>query len=64
MKTKYFALVIDLNDNISVKDLGECYTENQAITRANLCRNEGVSILWTFDSSKLEALKLSINSLQ
>lgn len=62
MKTKYYILVLD-NDtqNINVISLGECLSEDAALTEANkYSKKNKANIIWTCSENCLKSLKESL----
>lgn len=62
MKTKYYILVLD-NDtqNINVISLGECLSEDAALTEANkYSKKNKANIIWTCSDNSLKSLKESL----
>jgi len=62
MKTKYYILVLD-NDtqNINVISLGECLSEDAALTEANkYSKKNKANIIWTCSENSLKSLKESL----
>lgn len=62
MKTKYYILVLD-NDtqNINVISLGECLSEDAALTEANkYSKKNKANIIWTCSENSLKSLTESL----
>ena len=62
MKTKYYILVLD-NDtqNLNVVSLGECLSEDDALTEANkYSKKNKANIIWTCSENSLKSLKESL----
>ena len=66
MKTKYYILVLDnYTQNINVISLGECLSEDAALTEANKYRKKNkADVLWTCTESALKNLKESLKKYE
>lgn len=62
MKTKYYILVLDnYTQNINVISLGECLSEDAALTEANkYSKKNKANIIWTCSENSLKSLKESL----
>ena len=62
MKTKYYILVLDNNtQNLNVISLGECLSEDAALTEANkYSKKNKANIIWTCSENSLKSLKESL----
>lgn len=62
MKTKYYILVLDnYTQNINVISLGECLSEDDALTEANkYSKKNKANIIWTCSENSLKSLKESL----
>ena len=62
MKTKYYILVLDnYTQNINVISLGECLSEDDALTEANkYSKKNKANIIWTCSKNSLKSLKESL----
>lgn len=65
MKKNYYCIVISNDDTLLLVPIGGCYTEEQALTRANLTIRYGQHkhIIWTFAEDQLATFKNSVNLL-
>jgi hypothetical protein len=64
MKKNYYCIVLD-GSKLLLKPIGGCYTENQALTRANTLMQAGIGhIIWTFSEDQLEAFKQSVQEVK
>jgi|APGre2960657423_1045063.scaffolds.fasta_scaffold1119023_1 hypothetical protein len=61
MKTNYYVLILDKNDNLCVDSLGECLSEDAALTEANKYRKKHkADVIWTCTETSLKNLKESL----
>ena len=65
MKKNYYCIVTSNDDTLLLVPIGGCYTEDQALTRANLSMRSGQykHVIWTFAEDQLAAFKNSVNLL-
>lgn len=66
MKKNYYCIVISKDDTLLLVPIGGCYTEDQALTRANLSMRSGQykHIVWTLSEDWLTTFKHSVNNIQ
>ncbi len=65
MKTNYYVIILDQNNNLCVDSLGECLNEDASLTEANKYgRKNGVSIIWTCTEDKIKQLFDSIKNYE
>ena len=66
MKKNYYCIVIGNDDTVLLVPIGGCYTEEQALTRANLSMRSGQykHVIWTFAEDQLTTFKNSVNNLR
>lgn len=63
MKTNYYVLILDENDNLCVDSLGECLNEDASLTEANKYRKKYESdVIWTCTEASLKNLKESLQN--
>jgi monomeric isocitrate dehydrogenase len=61
MKTNYYVIILDQNNNLCVDSLGECFSEDASLTEANKYRKKHkADVLWTCTESALKTLKESL----
>ncbi len=61
MKTNYYVLILDQNNNLCVVSLGECLSEDDALTEANkYSKKNKANIIWTCSKNSLKSLKESL----
>lgn len=65
MKTKYYVLILDKDNNLVVDSLGECLSEDASLTEANKYRKKNkADVLWTCTESALKNLKESLKKYE
>lgn len=65
MKTKYYVLILDKDNNLTIDSIGECLDEDASLTEANKYqRKNKVNIIWTFDDNGLQSLKESLKKYE
>ncbi len=61
MKTNYYVIILDQNNNLCVDSLGECLSEDASLTESNKYRKKHkADVIWTFDEIGLKTLKESL----
>jgi monomeric isocitrate dehydrogenase len=61
MKTNYYVIILDQNNNLCVDSLGECLSEDASLTESNKYRKKHkVDIVWTCTENALKSLKESL----
>ena len=61
MKTNYYVIILDQNNNLCVDSLGECLSEDASLAEANKYRKKHkADVIWTFDEIGLKTLKESL----
>ena len=61
MKTNYYVIILDKNDNLCVDSLGECLSEDASLTEANKYRKKHkADVIRTCTEASLKNLKESL----
>ena len=61
MKTKYYVIILDKDNNLVVDSLGECLSEDASLTEANKYRKKNkADVIWTCTEKALKSLKESL----
>lgn len=66
MKTTYYVIILDENNqNLNVVSLGECLSEDAALTEANKYgKKNKANIIWTCTGNSLKSLKESLKKYE
>jgi monomeric isocitrate dehydrogenase len=63
MKTNYYVIILDQNNNLCVDSLGECLSEDASLTESNKYRKKHkVDVIWTCTEASLKTLKESLQN--
>ena len=65
MKTKYYVIILDKDNNLVVDSLGECLSEDAALTEANkYSKKNKTNVIWTCTEKALKSLKESLKKYE